>query len=184
MRMKEDNISKLFERLEGSFDIETPDINHENRFLNKLKQQQHMADVPKPVQRAWWKYMAAACVLLLSLGFFIGTSISGAADPEVTLSPEVEASQVYFASLIEKELEKVKAAENEDTKEIIKDALTQIERLENDYNNLKNQLLETGNDKRILHAMVINFQHRIELLENVLSQIDEIKLFKNENTII
>ena len=41
MRMREDdNISKLFERLEGKFDIETPDTNHENRFLMKLKQQQ------------------------------------------------------------------------------------------------------------------------------------------------
>ncbi len=198
MRMKEeDNISKLFERLEGTFDIETPDTNHENRFLNKLKQQQEkQGNTPKLAESTvedsktvslfkWWKPMAAACVILLGLGIFIGSNFQfGEGTQEVTFSPEVENSQLYFASLIEEELAKVKAAENEDTKEIIQDALLQLERLENDYTNLKNQLIEHGDDKRILYAMVANFQLRIDLLQNVLAQIEEIKLFKNEDTII
>ena len=62
--------------------------------------------------------------------------------------------------------------------------MKQLERLEKDYESLKKQLIERGDDKRILHAMVTNFQLRIELLESVLIQIDEIKLFKNEQTII
>lgn len=192
MRMREDdNISKLFERLEGTFDIETPDANHENRFLMKLKQQAlanetSEEDTRKPVILfTWWKPMAAACVILLSLGIFIGSNFQfGTETQEVTFSPEVENSQLYFASLIEEELEKVKAAENEDTKEIVQDALLQIERLENDYNDLKNQLIEHGDDKRILYAMVANFQLRIDLLQNVLAQIEEIKLFKNEDHIL
>lgn len=187
--MKEkDNIVNLFDRLKDDFDVETPNMGHENRFLQKLQQQQNeeTEDTSKPVILfAWWKQIAAACVILLSLGIFIGSNINASADAtQVTFSPEVEKSQLYFASLIEKELAKVKAAENEDTKEIIQDALLQLERLENDYSNLKNQLIERGDDKRILHAMVTNFQLRIDLLENVLTQIDEIKLFKNENTII
>jgi len=194
MRMKEeDHISKLFERLDGTFDIETPDTNHENRFLTKLKQQQEKEeklvskdDTSKPVILfTWWKPMAAACIILLSLGVFIGSNFQFGDDiQEVTFSPEVENSQLYFASLIELELEKVKAAEDEDTKEIIQDALLQLERLEKDYTDLKNQLIEHGDDKRILYAMVANFELRIDLLKNVLVQIEEIKLFKNENTII
>lgn len=191
MRMKEeDNISKLFERLEGKFDMETPDENHEHRFLAKLTQQQQeneeTTDVSKPVILfTWWKHIAAACILLLGLGIFIGSNFeSGQATSEVTFSPEVENSQLYFASLIEKELEKVKAAEDEDTKEIIQDALLQLERLEKDYTSLKDELIEHGEDKRILYAMVSNFQLRIDLLESVLIQIEEIKLFKNEDTII
>ncbi|WP_430409458.1 hypothetical protein [Kordia sp.] len=187
---EEDNISKLFERLEGAFDVETPDANHENRFLTKLKQQQEQQeaadDTTKPVILfTWWKPIAAACVILLSLGIFIGSNVQfGSETQEVTFSPEVENSQMYFASLIEEELSKVKAAEDEDTKEIIQDALLQLKRLENDYTDLKNQLIEHGDDKRILYAMVTNFQLRIDLLKNVLVQIEEIKLFKNEDTII
>ncbi|EDP95295.1 hypothetical protein KAOT1_09491 [Kordia algicida OT-1] len=186
--MKKDNITNLFDRLKDDFDVETPDKGHENRFLQKLQQQQNeeTENTSKPVILfTWWKQIAAACVILLSLGIFIGSNFNASAEEtQVTFSPEVEKSQLYFASLIEKELAKVKAAEDEDTKEIIQDALLQLERLENDYSNLKNQLIERGNDKRILHAMVTNFQLRINLLENVLTQIDEIKLFKNENTII
>ncbi|WP_420574271.1 hypothetical protein [Kordia sp.] len=187
--MKEkDNIVNLFDRLKDDFDVETPDMGHENRFLRKLQQQQNQEtkDSSKPIVLfTWWKQIAAACVLLLSLGIFIGSNFGSATeDPEITLSPEIEKSQLYFASLIEKELVKVKAAENEDTKEIIDDALLQLKRLEKDYTNLKNQLTEGGDDKRILHAMVTNFQLRIDLLESVLTQIEEIKLFKNENTII
>jgi hypothetical protein len=62
--------------------------------------------------------------------------------------------------------------------------MKRLERLEKDYENLKNQLIERGDDRRILHAMVNNFELRIQLLESVLIQIDEIKLFKNENTVI
>jgi hypothetical protein len=187
--MKEkDNIFNLFERLKDDFDVETPEIGHENRFLSKLKQaqDQEITATTKPVTLfTWWKHIAAACILLLGLGIFIGSNFGASAEgTQVTFSPEVEKSQMYFASLIEVELEKVELAENEDTKEIIQDALVQLERLENDYRNLKNQLIERGDDKRILHAMVTNFQLRIELLESVLSQIDEIKLFKNEHTFI
>lgn len=189
MHMKEkDNISKLFERLEGEFDIETPDLNHENRFLRKLKQQQEnpIADVSKPVRFPWWKHMAAACILLLSLGIFIGSNLGTETEDtqQITFSPEVEKSQIHLASLIEKELEKVKAAEDEDTKEIVQDALQQLKRLEIEYNELKNELISYGEDKRILQAMITNFQLRIQLLEEVLIQIEEIKIFKNENTII
>ncbi|MBC8754737.1 hypothetical protein H2O64_08650 [Kordia sp. YSTF-M3] len=186
--MKEkDNISTLFERLKDDFDMETPQLGHEDRFLSKLKQQhQKTTDTKKPVTLfTWWKQIAAACILLLGLGIFIGSNFGTVVEnQQATFSPEVEKSQLYFASLIETELEKVKAAEDEDTKEIIQDALVQLERLENDYTNLKNQLIERGDDKRILHAMVTNFQLRINLLESVLTQIDEIKLFKNEHTII
>ncbi|MCH2194295.1 hypothetical protein [Kordia sp.] len=185
-----DNITNLFDRLKDDFDIETPELGHEHRFLRKLQQQQQnqeTADTSKPKTLfTWWKQIAAACVILLSLGIFIGSNFrTGEIDtPEVTFSPEIEKSQLYFASIIEKEVEKLKAAEDEDTKQIIQNTMKQLERLEKDYESLKKQLIERGDDKRILHAMVTNFQLRIELLESVLIQIDEIKLFKNEQTII
>ncbi|AXG72031.1 hypothetical protein KORDIASMS9_04293 [Kordia sp. SMS9] len=189
--MKEkDNITNLFDRLQDDFDIETPQLGHEHRFLKKLQQPpaQEITETKQPnALFTWWKQIAAACVVLLSLGILIGSNVdfgASAEETQITFSPEVEKSQLYFASLIEKELEKVKAAEDEDTKEIIQDAMKRLERLENDYETLKNQLVENGDDKRILHAMITNFQLRIELLESVLQQIDEIKLFKNEQTII
>ena len=52
---------------------------------------------------------------------------------------------------------------------------------------LEEDLANEGNSKQILHAMIINYQTRINLLQDVLTQIEEIKQFKttqDENQII
>jgi cobyric acid synthase len=51
---------------------------------------------------------------------------------------------------------------------------------------LKTDLVDSGNDKRVVYAMIKNFQNRIELLEQVIEKIEEVKNLntnKNENTI-
>ena len=47
--------------------------------------------------------------------------------------------------------------------------------LETQYENLKNDLLESGQDKRVIYAMIDNFQNRIDLLEQVLEHIEATK---------
>ena len=49
------------------------------------------------------------------------------------------------------------------------------------YEKLKLDLTSSGEDKRVIYAMITNFQNRIDLLENVLEQIEEIKQLKNSN---
>ena len=51
--MENNNINKIFENLEGSFDIETPKLGHELRFLDKLKNSNNVAVSKK--RRIIWK---------------------------------------------------------------------------------------------------------------------------------
>ena len=53
--------------------------------------------------------------------------------------------------------------------------MKQIETLENKYEQLKEDLSESGDDSRVIYAMISNFQNRIDLLQNVLQKIEEIK---------
>ena len=49
---------------------------------------------------------------------------------------------------------------------------------------LKEDLTISGDDSRVIYAMISNFQSRIEVLQNVLQKIEEIKQLKqitNEN---
>ena len=58
--------------------------------------------------------------------------------------------------------------------------------MEKDYKELERNLIQGGNSKLILSAMITNFQTRINLLNAVLNQIETIKILKNngnENTI-
>lgn len=59
-----------------------------------------------------------------------------------------------------------------------------ISNLEEEYQQLKLDLVESGNDKRVIYAMIANFQNRIDLLEQVVSIVEEVKTLKtNENEI-
>ena len=53
--------------------------------------------------------------------------------------------------------------------------------LEEDYEALRLDLTESGDDKRVIYAMITNFQNRIDLLQNVLEKIEEIKQLKQNS---
>ena len=68
-----------------------------------------------------------------------------------------------------------------ETESIIKDALNRIDLLEKEYATLRVDLTESGDDKRVIYAMISNFQNRIDLLQNVLKQIEEVKQLNQNN---
>jgi len=179
---QKDSLEQLFERLEGTFDVhETPD-NHQRRFLEKLNTQRAVAKRKLPI----WKPLsiAASIVLLVCTGIFLqadDTEAEGLAG----VSPEMEQTQSFFTTAISQELETLKAFEDEDTKVLVEDTLERLEILESDYDQLKVDLVESGNDKRVISAMIANFQNRIELLQQVIENIEEIKTLKaNRNETI
>ena len=59
--------------------------------------------------------------------------------------------------------------------------MAQLKTLEADYEKLKTDLGKSGNDKRVIYAMINNFQTRIDILQNVLSGIEQIKELKTQN---
>ena len=65
------------------------------------------------------------------------------------------------------ELKKLDTERSPLTENIIYEAERQLKTLESDYTVLKNDLKESGNDKRVIYAMISNFQSRIEILENI-----------------
>lgn len=178
------NIENLFKILEGSFDVAETPSGHQQRFLRKLQQQQK--DSPSPFKKRYWKtfYIAASVVLLIGIKSFFF-------QPEKTnelssISPEMEQTQSFFEIAIHQELDKLKTFEEEDAKSIINDALESIKILEKDYDFLKVDLTQSGNDKRVIAAMIQNFQNRIEILQQVsqtLEEINQLKSYKNENTL-
>lgn len=186
--MKKDNIDNLFDQLQGSFDTEEPTQGHQQRFLEKLNAGNKTIQLPKK-QGYKFKYLsiAASVLLLCSLGFIYFNTNSSLNNQVVEISPEISNTEFYFANLIEQEITKLQNESSPETKKIIADTMAQLSKLEANYKGLENDLKNGGNSKLILSAMITNFQTRIDLLEDVLSQIEEIKLIKNstdENSII
>lgn len=177
--MKQDELDTLFDRLDGEFDIHEPEIGHKARFLEKLETK---TGVVSSTKKPFWKPfigIAASIVLILSLGIF--SQEGQAANDLASVSPEMQQTQDFFTISINEELKKLNAEKSPETEALINDALKQIKILESDYDKLKTDLFESGNDKRVIHAMIANFQSRIDILNTVLDQIESLKELKNNS---
>ena len=181
-------MDSLFERLENEFDVEIPNSGHQNRFLEKLKPQHTIVD-NKPKKANYWKpFLALAASIVLCFSIF---TIMQVQEPEIkdlaSVSPELSRTQDFFTLAIENELATLEGERSPETEELINDALKQLKVLEGNYERLKRDLTESGDDKRVVFAMITNFQNRIDVLEHVLENIEEVKLYKinesNHNTL-
>jgi len=176
--MKKDSIERLFDRLENQFDLEHPSDDHEASFLEKLQQLEvsQIKTKQTPVRKLnWVKPLLVAARLLLIFGV-ICTNSSISEDIDLAdISPEMEQTQTFFTQTIERELFTIQQEVTPETQEIVDNALIQINNLETQYVSLKNDLAESGQDKRVIYAMIDNFQNRIDLLEQVLEHIEAIK---------
>lgn len=180
MSLKNDKIEELFNSLRGEFDIEEPAAGHEERFLEKLSAAQGVVSIRRQ-KRNWWKPLsiAASVVLLIGLGIgYFGTEPS-IEERVAEISPEASQTHFYFANLIEEQVKELEKLDSPETKVIIQDTMSQLQKLEENYNSLEKDLLEGGDSRLILSAMITNFQTRIDLLEEVMNQIDAIKNLKS-----
>ena len=170
-----DNLNDIFKKFENKFDIEEPTIGHFNRFEDKL-------NANKSKNKFYFlPYIAVAASIILIFGVWLGASFSTNGMELATISSEMEDTQNYFITTIEKELEAIEKERNKDTEQLISDALDQLNKLETQYQNLTLELKESNEDKRVIYAMISNFQQRIDVLQDLLIQIENIKQLKKQN---
>ncbi len=184
--MKNNNLNTLFKNLKEDFDIEIPGLGHQQRFLDKLNNQTETVVLNTKPQRSIWRPLigiAASVALLISL--FVGFQQDSNSKDLASVSPKMANTQDFFTNVITSELEKLNSEETPEFQNLIVDALFQIKILEENYEQLKIDLNDSGSDKRVIYAMITNFQTRIDILQNVVEQIDNLKqqnIKQNENS--
>lgn len=176
--MKKDSIEQLFKRLENQFDIENPSSDHQAMFLEKLQSMPSEKEVKKetPIRALnWMKPLFIAASVLVVFGVIFSLNTAATTIDLADVSPEMQQTQEFFTQAIEQELFTIQEEVTPETQELVDTALTQMESLETQYESLKDDLLESGQDQRVIFAMIDNFQNRIDVLEQVLEHIDAIK---------
>lgn len=164
--MKKENkkLDQLFEKFENQWDIESPESDHEERFVSKLR-----------TKKTNWKHfvsigIAASIVVMLGLSIF--NTIPKKTEELQFASKETKQTDSIFTILIEKELEKIKEKKSPENEKIIADALKQMRTLDNDYDKIIKELETNGESKQIIYAMISNLQTRISFLQSVLQHIE------------
>lgn len=186
--MKDNNLEDLFKKLDGSFDLNEPPQGHRERFLEKLNHQNKVIPLQRTKSVIWRPLRIAASILVLvAAGLTLLLNRPSTEEQVASISPEVSQTQFYFASLIEEQIKELEDASTPDTQKLVEDSMVQLKKLETNYAKLEQDLIDGGNSKLILSAMITNFQTRIDLLQEVMNKIETIKNFKtydNENLTI
>ncbi|WP_298344203.1 hypothetical protein [uncultured Algibacter sp.] len=180
--MSKDNIDSLFKNLENDFDIENPDFGHESRFLQKLNTQKSITNHRS--KNIWKPFLGIAASIALLVSLFV---FSPKEDTKINLadiSPEMAKTETLFMTSLKKELENLNSEDMPEYQEIIVDALFQIKILEEDYNQLILGLKEQPNNQLVLDAMILNFQSRINVIQDTKEKIEVLKKSNNQITII
>ena len=163
----EDKLHQFFS--ENDFDIHEPHSGHLDRFEKKLNfPTKQKKNIP-------WKWMSVAASVVLIFGFWLGSNHQKTQLDLADLSPKMEETQNYFVSTINQELKELEKNRTLNTEGVIEEALDELEELEDQYKNFVKELNTNGNQKKIIYAMIANYQQRLEILENVLKQIEQIK---------
>lgn len=188
--MKEkDEIERYLANKRKQLDVFEPSSNHKALFIKKLAQQNKTIVQlnPKKRRRVSVYAIAASVVLIGAFSFLIVQSKLKQKAELASVSPKMENTQNFFNIAIQQQLEEINQNASNENSQLVKDALKQLEKLENNYEILKKDLVQSNNDKRVISAMINNFQKRASLLEGVLEKIDAIntlKASKNENNIL
>ena len=173
-------MEKLFDRPIGSFDSAEPQEGHRQRFLEKLNAPKGAVARDRK-KKSGWKPLAIAASIALLCMIAVGLYESEPTlDQKVAgISPEVSRTQLYFAGLIEEQVKELESESTPGTRHIIDDTMVQLDKLESDYARLEQDLVNGGNSKLILGAMITNFRTRIDLLQDVLDKMETIKNLNN-----
>lgn len=181
--MNKNTLDNVFKNLENDFDIEVPNEGHEKRFLSKLNDSKSLTKYSETKTNFWKPFLGIAASIALILSIFVVTQQENNTGDLASVSPKMAETQDFFTLTINEELNKLNAASTPEVKNLIDDALLQIKKLENDYNSLKTDLIESGDDNRVIYAMISNFQNRIDILQNTLEQIEKIKELKKSSNL-
>ena len=150
------------------FDFNEPHSGHLKRFERKLNS-------PNKQSITSWKWLSAAASIVLLIGFYLGSNHQKKQLDLADVSPKMEEVQSYFVSTINQELKTLEKNRSLETETIIEQALNELEELEEEYTVFIAELNNNGNQRKLIAAMIKNYQQRLDILENVLKQIEQIK---------
>lgn len=166
------NLEQYFDKNREIFDAYEPNEGHFERFRSKLENQ----DENQGGRSSFSYYlMAIAASVLLVFGYWLGNFNSNKGIELADVSPQMEETQNFYVSTIRKEMEIISGKRTVENTRIIDDAFKQLEFLETNYQKLTLELKESGADKRVIHAMITNFQNRLFVLENLMDRLEELE---------
>lgn len=187
----EDKLKKFIQENRDEFDAFEPRPDVWQDICQKLSETKPVINHRKPAKvitftyAQLWRYAAAVVVLLIAGIVAWQTSRKADAPPVAsgqtpslaTVAPEMAEVESYYTSLINER--KAELGEFDLRAPGIDDNLPQdVANLDSTYARLKRELYTTPNREKIIEAMIQNLQLRMEILNQQLKTLEQIKTIK------
>jgi hypothetical protein len=151
-----------------AFDTEIPG----DHLWLRLEQDLKKAGKKQPASR-WWIGIAASLLVVLGIGYMYKQKVQPS-NALAQVSPQQAKKQVRFSNLIEKKTDslQVYAAENP---ELYQKFTTDLERIQADYDLLKQELVKSPNQVFVIRAMEKNLELQLQVVSQQLQIINQVR---------
>jgi septal ring factor EnvC (AmiA/AmiB activator) len=127
--------------------------------------------------------MAASVILLIGcfLTFYLKNNTDSTEQIVAEVAPQYGDKMVQYASMIETKREEIREIETQNPA-MYKEFATEIEKLNQDYQNLQAELTQTPNQGELVEAMIQNLQVQLDILNRQLIIIQKVKEYQKNPT--
>ena len=125
-----------------------------------------------------WAIAASVLLVISYLSIFYLNNKSDTIEQIIAdVAPQYGDKMVQYTSLIESKREEIKQIETHDPV-MYKEFATEIEKLNQDYQNLQTELSQTPNQEDLVKAMIQNLQVQLDILNRQLKIIEKVKEYQ------
>lgn len=175
----QDKLKERFEQEEVN-ELHEPNMGHRQRFIEMLDEEmEHKPDgFQLNISFKMMRIAAAAAVLITAISFAWFWDQSQVQTPGTTsltladISDKYQEVEFFYQEQMTARLARLETEDNETDQITYKEALSKLNRLETDYNNLEKDLAQNPGNTRIVYAMIKNYQLRITVLETLLQKLN------------
>jgi len=158
------------------FDSDAPVKGHEERFLQKLQR--------KPAGGVKFRHAlqvaASVAVILASAFVLIRQNRSGDRTAETGIPQAVQEADIYFTSEVDARYDRIRefSFENSEEKTLL---LDELKELDAHHQQLISDMKANPDDERIINALIRHYQIKLEVMDQIIEQLNQIKSETFEN---
>jgi hypothetical protein len=174
------NIEKQIREQRLLLDSDRPREGHEERFLQKLERLPRQAPVRRIRFRHAIQVAASLAIILTSAIVLIRQDKSGDKVAQQEIPQAVMEADYYYASQVDEKYNEISNFNFDDPEEKAL-LLNELKDLESYHQQLMKELEANPDDDRVVSAMIRHYQLKLELMDQIIKQLNQVKSEISEN---
>jgi hypothetical protein len=162
------------------FDSDRPREGHEERFKQKLERMPGKAPVRRIPFRHAIQVAASLAILLTSAIVLVRLDKSGDKVARQEIPEAVVEADLYFTSQVDERYNEISGFDF-DSPEDKAVLLNELKDLESYHQQLMKELEANPDDERVVSAMIRHYQLKLEVMDQIITQLNQVKSEISEN---